>query len=107
MNIVNKLLTLAFLLLTTVLLVGCSSSGVRGSASYSVYGGYHYPHYGYGGGYYRPPYNRPNRPNRPHRPRPEHPIARPPGNIGRPVQRPSRPISRPRPRPMPRARSRR
>lgn len=111
MNRINRWIALFFIVGAMPLLVSCSSSEVRGSVSYSVYGGYHYPYYGYGGGYYRPPIDRPDRPNRPDRPKPEQPIARPPGirppgNIGRPrplPSRPSRPVARPMPRPMPRA----
>jgi len=111
MKVLKRILALFVLSFSTVMLVACSNTETRGSVSYSVYGGYHYPYYGYGGGYYRPPHDRPDKPNRPDRPRPEQPIARPPGtrppgNIGRPrplPSRPSRPVSRPMPRPMPRS----
>ena len=72
-----------FIAIFVPFLTGCTGT-TSVSVGYGVYGGYGYPYYGYGGGYY-PPHYRP--PHRPDRPKPEHPIARP----DRPVTKPSRP----------------
>ena len=82
-----KLLIASLALILMSFMSGCSSSGTT-SVHYSMYSGYHYPYYGYRGGYYyRPPAHRPPG----YRPpgKPTHPIARPPSS-GRPSTMPSR-----------------
>lgn len=89
-----KLIIASLALILMSFMTGCESTG-SSHVSYSMYSGYHYPSYGYGGGYYyyRPPdYNYPDRPDRP---RPEHPIERPDRPIDRPITRPDRPTTRP------------
>jgi hypothetical protein len=82
-------------------LTGCSSTGTQySSVNYSVYDGYGYPYYAYGGYYYDDDHHhnnnnnddndRPNRPDRPDRPiRPDRPTTlpatRPAGGMSRPV----------------------
>ena len=77
-------------------LTGCTGT-TSVSVGYGIYGGYGYPHYGYGGGYYRLPHggHPPHGGKPPHRPKPEHPISRPDRPSIQPVTRPSRPMGRP------------
>jgi hypothetical protein len=106
MKILFKRCAVSLALLGVLLLTGCSSTGTQySSVNYSVYDGYGYPYYAYGGYYYddddhhhhhdddddnndRPDRtDRPDRPDRPIRPdRPTNlPATRPAGGMSRPM----------------------
>ncbi len=66
-----RLFVILLALPAVLLLTGCGTNG-SASVHYSVYGGYGYPHYGYG--YGGCCYGNPDRPDKPDRPdRPERP----------------------------------
>ena len=91
-----RLFVISLALSGVLLLTGCGTSGATyDSVNYSVYSGYDYPYYGYGGYYYDDDdddhhhrhdgdrHDRPDRPNRPDRPG-NRPGTRPGGGMGRP-----------------------